>query len=151
MAEQDAQSCNNFEPQTEMLRPIMTNSTTPPCGVCVQSQTSSQRRTFTLTHFTSQHLSNPSPAQIKQLALAKRQWQRRCTAARASACWEHRWSGQKDTQTEKKKWGRKRIWELKLAADVCHSSLIAVTSMLAPNQAHSRRRSYDIYILEADG
>lgn len=84
MAEQDAQSCNNSEPQTEMLRPIMTNSTTPPCGVCVQPQTSSQHRTSTLTHFTLQHLSKPIPAQIKQLALAKRQWQRlRC---RPSQC-----------------------------------------------------------------
>lgn len=68
------------------LEILMTNSITPPCGVCIQSQTNKQedRREggfHPATYFTSQHLLHPIPAWISQLALAK--WQRLCDAAGA--------------------------------------------------------------------
>lgn len=60
----------------------MTDSTTPPCGLSIQSQTHrTMRGMVTVTYFTSQHLSHSIPAWITQLALAKRQ--RLCIAARA--------------------------------------------------------------------
>lgn len=83
------------------------------------------------------------------LAVATQRWQRRVAlAARANACWEHRWSAQKERKSAEG--GRRRVWELMLAADVCHSSLSVVTHSLALYQAHSRRSCCSLCALGAD-
>lgn len=74
-----------------------------------------------------------------------------CAAARANACWVHRWSGQKETQGEReseRERGNERVGELMLTTDVCHSSLIAVALFLALYQTHNRRNSCITYILK---
>lgn len=89
------------------------------------------------------------PHRISQLAVAKQRWQRRVAqAARANACWEHRWSAQKERKSAQG--GRRRVWELMLAADVCHSSLTVVTHSLALYQARNRRSCCSLYALGAD-
>lgn len=51
-------------------------------------------------------------------------------------------------RVEKRKGGNRRVWELMLTTDVCHSSLVAVTLFLALYQSHNRRNSCTIYILK---
>lgn len=86
---------------------------------------------------------------IGPAAVAKQRWQRRVAlVARANACWEHRWSAQKERKSAEG--GRRRVWELMLAADVCHSSLSVATHSLALYQARNRRSCCSLCASGAD-